>query len=71
MGKEVKFTTDRPARITTWTVMGNAKETDVPETVEKYDEIGISIFDFPDKEVTCRLGGKYGHITFLRLLIHL
>ena len=59
MVKEVKLTTCRPAHITTWTVVGDLQDIGVPRTVEKHNEIGITDFEFSDKEVTNELGGKY------------
>ena len=70
MGKEVKVATCRPKPITTWTIFGDIKSADVPETIEKHNEIGIVDFDYSDKEVTSGVGGKYGQIKFLRLCIH-
>ena len=38
-------------RTTTWTIVGDLEEKDIPMTVEKHDVIGISDFDFSKKEV--------------------
>ena len=46
MGKEFKVTIERPTCITMWTVVGDTKETDVPQNVEKHEEIGILGFYF-------------------------
>ena len=49
MGKEVKVTTGRLARINTQTIVGDTKEADVPKTIEKHEEIRISDFDLANK----------------------
>lgn len=71
MGKVAKVSAGRPAWVTEGTVVGDVMEIDVPQTVERYEDIRIRYFDFGEKEVSSGRGGKYERINLLRLLIHL
>lgn len=71
MGNVAKVTAGILARVTTWTVVGDIMGKDVPQSIERHQDIGIEDFDFNEKEVSSRRGRKYERIDLLRLLIHL
>ena len=65
MDKVVKVSGGRPTRVTTWTVVGDVLERDVPQTIERHEDIGIGDFDFNDKEVSSGKRGNYERINLL------
>ena len=55
---------------TTWVVVDDIKEVDIPDTVQYFKHIGIKGFDFSDKTVKGPDARK-NRINFLQFLIHL
>lgn len=57
MGKVVKVPAGRPARVTTWTVVGNVMLLNAPQTIERHQDTEIVDFDFNEKKVSSGGGG--------------
>ena len=70
ISEETQVIVGRNESMTRWKVVDDVKESDLPDDVPYFKEIGIKGFDFADKVVIDERG-KTSRINFHELLIHL